>query len=86
MRCCDVIEKATETGRVAEANKTREEKKAEEEARDKDRKQRFDGLSIPEIEEENKQSITDLYRLIKKYLNLRKTVSTLKVRKIDCSR
>lgn len=36
-------------------------------------------MSIPEIEEENKQLVNDVYRLLKRYNNLRNTVHELKV-------
>lgn len=42
LRCCSALEKAAEI-RVGEGGKTKAEKQAEEEARNQDRKQRFDG-------------------------------------------
>lgn len=43
-------------------------------------------MSIPEIEEENKTAITDLYRLMKKYNALRNIVHDLKTSYVDAKK
>lgn len=78
LRACATLEKASES-RVQDASKANS--RAEEEARE--RKQRLDSMSVQEIEEENSQSINDLYRLLKKYSNLRGIVHGLQISYTD---
>ncbi|RWS13325.1 uncharacterized protein B4U79_05228, partial [Dinothrombium tinctorium] len=79
MRCCSVLEKSTNT---RFDGKSPTNKQAEEEQKEKERK-RLDNMSIAEIEEENKQAINDIYRLLKKYNNMRSVVHELKVAYMD---
>lgn len=77
LRACATLEKASES-RTQDASA----RAAAEEAL-RDRKQRLDGMSVQEIEDENSQSINDLYRLLKKYGNLRSIVHSLQVAYTD---
>ncbi|XP_053200381.1 uncharacterized protein LOC128385534 isoform X1 [Panonychus citri] len=74
MRCCSVLEKANATTDGKSSNA-----KQAEETRIQSNRERLKSMSIPEIEEENKQLINDVYRLLKRYNNLRNTVHELKV-------
>ncbi|XP_064457093.1 uncharacterized protein LOC135367928 isoform X2 [Ornithodoros turicata] len=78
LRACATLEKASDS-RAQDASKANS--RAEEEARE--RKQRLDSMSVQEIEEENSQSINDLYRLLKKYGNLRGIVHGLQISYTD---
>ncbi|XP_076348391.1 uncharacterized protein LOC143246035 [Tachypleus tridentatus] len=76
LRACAALEKITEA-RPAEGAKTLSSKHAEDEARDREKKARFDEMSVEAIENENQQLINDLYRLLKKYTSLRNIVHEL---------
>ncbi|XP_013779575.2 uncharacterized protein LOC106464013 [Limulus polyphemus] len=82
LRACAALEKASET-RTAEGGKGHAAKNHEEEAKDRDAKARFDGVSTQDIEAENEQLINDLYRLLKKYSNLKNIVHELNVAYVD---
>ncbi|RWS24274.1 uncharacterized protein B4U80_01296, partial [Leptotrombidium deliense] len=79
MRCCSVLEKSTNSRIDGKSQTT---KQAEDEGKEKERK-RLDEMSISEIEEENKQLVNDVFKLIKKYNNLRNVVHELKVAYMD---
>lgn len=74
LRACAALEKAAET---REPGKSPAQKQAEEDAKERERKARFEGLSVQEVEDENIQLINDLYRLLKKYSNLRNIIHLL---------
>lgn len=77
LRACATLEKASESRTQDAAARAT----ADEEARE--RKQRLDGMTVQEIEEENAQTINDLYRLLKKYSNLRGIVHGLQIAYTD---
>lgn len=77
LRACAVLEKSSDTRPQGEASKSQAAQQAEEEAREKERKARLEAATVQQIEEENTLLINDLYRLLKKYANLRLVVHTL---------
>ncbi|XP_003743069.1 uncharacterized protein LOC100898552 [Galendromus occidentalis] len=76
LRTCTCLEKAGES-RTVDGQPPRNTQ--EEESLAKERKQRLDAITVKEIEDENTQTINDLYRLLKRYSALKAVVHQLRL-------